>query len=588
MTDRDTIGREPITILEIDQDRCSLTYGVAPCQAALGVTGDDKCYNTRITCQDDANFTLSTLTLRFCSPMEDTGLHKSIVLIPSLVSVDTVPTEINIGGTNRDAGPLGRRAMITAKLQDHPYHDRLVDPYASERDFDAMEQGTFWSKWLARNPYHQGRALRVREGYVGQTLAEMRVRNYIIERIEGPTKGIVSIIAKDVLKLIESERAQAPIPNTGVLNAAIDDNDLALVLSPAGIGNAEYPTSGTARIGSELVTYTRSGNNVTITARAVRGTEATSHEAGDIFQDCLVISSVAVAQVIHDLLVDYAGVPEAYIPLADWEEEADTWLSGFNLSTVITQPTGVDKLIAEINEQATTFIWSDDEDQEIKLRATRPFFPVLDAAPYEVTQEANIVAGSFVLERKPDERISEIQIYYDQINPTGSVDDPTNYARFRQLIDDDAETSEQYGEKRVKTIFARFMDSANDASTNVVAQRILDRQRDPPTVVKFKMDAKDSGLRPGEVARITHRDIVDFDGAADPTLFQIVASQEEKTGHLFQFTGRTYLFSTNYGFITTNDFPDYSSASQAQKDDGGFIAVDALGFANGDAPYRIL
>ena len=200
------IGREPITIVEIDQDFCALTYGVSPCAAALGVTGATKCFNGIASCQDTDNFTLSALTLRFCTPIENTGLPKTLTVIPSLKSVTTVPTRINIGAADLQASPLGQRARITAEFRDHPYHDRLVDPYAAERDYDAAARGTFWSKWLARNPYHQGRSLRVRDGYVGQSLAEMRVRHYVIERIDGPTRGVVKVIAKDPLKLLDDNR----------------------------------------------------------------------------------------------------------------------------------------------------------------------------------------------------------------------------------------------------------------------------------------------------------------------------------------------------------------------------------------------
>jgi hypothetical protein len=44
------------TFVEIELPVCTLTYGESPCTAALGVTGDKKCFNTRKTCQDIANY----------------------------------------------------------------------------------------------------------------------------------------------------------------------------------------------------------------------------------------------------------------------------------------------------------------------------------------------------------------------------------------------------------------------------------------------------------------------------------------------------------------------------------------------------
>src|SRR3954465_10733275 len=53
------LGREPVTILEVDLDYCANTYGVAPCTAAVGVTGSAKCFNTRKTCQDANHYTIA-------------------------------------------------------------------------------------------------------------------------------------------------------------------------------------------------------------------------------------------------------------------------------------------------------------------------------------------------------------------------------------------------------------------------------------------------------------------------------------------------------------------------------------------------
>ena len=59
-----TPGREPVQFVEIRQPRCSRTFGVAPCMATG--TADQKCYNTRKSCRDPANFALgSPLALVF-------------------------------------------------------------------------------------------------------------------------------------------------------------------------------------------------------------------------------------------------------------------------------------------------------------------------------------------------------------------------------------------------------------------------------------------------------------------------------------------------------------------------------------------
>lgn len=65
--ERVKIGRHPVQIVELDIDYCTLSYGTAPCVAALGTTGFDKCFNTRKTCQDPDNYDPATKVYRFSS-----------------------------------------------------------------------------------------------------------------------------------------------------------------------------------------------------------------------------------------------------------------------------------------------------------------------------------------------------------------------------------------------------------------------------------------------------------------------------------------------------------------------------------------
>ena len=55
-TEAAKFGRIPVAFIECDMDYCGNVYGSSPCTASIGVTGDDKCYNTYATCQDTANF----------------------------------------------------------------------------------------------------------------------------------------------------------------------------------------------------------------------------------------------------------------------------------------------------------------------------------------------------------------------------------------------------------------------------------------------------------------------------------------------------------------------------------------------------
>ena len=110
---------DPVTLVEIDRDVCSLTFGVAPCTA----TGAP-CYNTWSTCADRPNFAVATQTIRFVKPRADVPL--AWAAIPSVMSASSVPTELNVGDVDATSGPLGKRAQASVTLQDHPTSDIVL------------------------------------------------------------------------------------------------------------------------------------------------------------------------------------------------------------------------------------------------------------------------------------------------------------------------------------------------------------------------------------------------------------------------------------------------------------------------------
>jgi hypothetical protein len=246
-----TEGKYVLTYVEIDVPRCALTYGSAPCTAALGVTGAIKCFNSLGTCQDRTNFDDEPVTLRFAAP--NSYLPKSITAIPCLKGVQFTPGSISLGED------LGVRSSIRVDFEEFKHNDVGHDKYLSERGYDPYTRGSFWSKFRVRNPYIQGRNLRLITGLLGQTYEQMEVRHFVIESFNGPNpdSGIYSITAKDVLKQLDSDRAQSPVLSNGALLSDIASGAAALTLSPSGIGSVEYRPKGYLAIGGkEIVAYT--------------------------------------------------------------------------------------------------------------------------------------------------------------------------------------------------------------------------------------------------------------------------------------------------------------------------------------------
>lgn len=582
------VGREPLQIIEIDQPLCSLTYSVAPCTAALGVTGDRKCFNTSKTCQDTANYDPSTtLTLRFAKPQQT--LPSDIFIIPSVASASTSPTEINVVGGDGSKGPLGVRAKLTVTFQDHPYSDILVDKYRTERNYIATDRGTFWSKFLARNPYYNQYVIRVKDGYVGQDLADMVTRTYFIEAISGPdASGRVTVEAKDVLKLADNDKAQAPKASPGELIVDYAEGASISTLRVTRAEATDYPAPGAVRVNDEIMRYTGVSTissteiNLTGITRSTDDTDPEDHDAGDRVQWCLEYVEERPDIIADDLLTNYGFVPASFIPTADWNSEAEIWLEQFRLTALITEPVGVNDLLGEITEQALFYIWWDERDQEIKLKALRPVFN----DPVSTLDDTNnILKGSVALRARPKERVSQVWVFFQQRNPTEKLDEEKNYRRIRIRIDGDAESDLQYGEPRIKKIYSRWIQT--DAVAIQTNAKILARFRDTPEYLSFRLDAKDRTTWSGDIIDATVDSIVDDTGATLSKRWQVISAEEIQPGEVVQYKAQFFEYQQvfKFGFWMESDAPTYANADEETRNLGCFWSdTDGL-MPNGDDGY---
>jgi hypothetical protein len=477
--------RKSLTYVEIDLDHCSLTYGVAPCTAAIPTTGAIKCFNSLGTCQDRANFTNVPVMVRF--GMRGVNyLPNTIECIPSMIGVNFTPATVSLGVD------LGLRATLDVSFKDHPSSDFdggiVWDKYLSERTYDPFKLGTFFGKFRARNPFLRGRAIRWITGYEGQTLVEMETRHFIIESFDGPKPdGTYSITGKDIFKLADGDRAQAPLLNQGFIVADITNVATAATLSPTGIGNAEYPASGTLAIGGkEIVTFTRSGDVLTLT-RAQHNTVAVAHTAQEKCQVCLIYTGQKVSAIIRDLFVTYAGVDSAFIDLTAWDIE-DTRYLGIVYTAIIANPTAVSDLVSELIKQAALVLWWNDIEEKIGFQVLRGVVP-----DEIIFNESNMIASSFNIEEQPDKRISQVWTFFAQINSLTTLDDEANYRSVALTVDLQAEAD--YGTPAIDKIFSRWIPVGGRAVALRLNDIQLGRYRDPPRVVNFElMRYNDSGV----------------------------------------------------------------------------------------------
>lgn len=581
-------GRTPITIVELDQDRCSLEYGVAPCTAELGVTGTRKCFNTLATCQDTQNFDPEPLTLRFGMSHGDLPLSDTYI-IPSVQSISTSPTRINVGGRQGRDKPLGRRADVRITLKDHPHGDNVVDPYVDERDYDPLTRGTFWSKWLRRNPFYTNRALRVLTGYAGQSLDEFQRREYRIERIDGPdSRGNVTIRAQDVLRLADNDKAQAPRISRGELLADLSDSATSMVVTGGAL--EQYNQGGTqaVRIGDEVIRYSSvsvdgAGDLVfTGLQRGSDNTEAQEHDEGDTVQACLEFDQAAPWDVAFELLTEYGNVPSEFIDFSQWQDEAGTWLSGLTVTRLITEPIGVTKLLGELSEQTLFFIWWDERAQLIPFRAVRP---AVGDVPL-ITQDGNLLQNETSAEVRPEQRASEVWVTYLPRDPVTDRDERENFRRTSARVDETAASPIEYGERQVYEVYSRWLET--EAQVDLLSFRLLARYRTPTAYLSFTLDAKDrDALSLGDAFDVEWKGFVDDTGAPRRVRYQIISEHENPPGERVQYEAQRFDFEIDARFGTwmVEGAPTYPNATEQERETGfwwgfedGTVGVNEEGY----------
>jgi hypothetical protein len=576
------LGKIPVQIIEIDQDYCSLSYGVGACNADTGVSGNAKCYNTYATCKSKDDYTLGTpLTISFAKPQSDLPDE---YLIPSVQSVSTSPTRINVGGRSGRDKPLGKRAQVSVNLQDHPHSDVLVDPYLTNRSYNPLENGTFWSKWLKRNPYYNGRSLRVKNGYYGQDLADYKTKHYVIESISLPdSRGKVTIKAQDVLRLADDDKAQAPSLSNGKLLA--DLNDTATTFTVTGGDISEYNQNSTqaVRINDEIIRYTSltvdgSGDLVFSGAtRASDGTEAQTHETDDNVQACLEYDNVRPDLIAKDLLLNYGNIDAAYIDDTAWSDEGTTWYGSIDGTRLLTEPVGVTQLLGELSEQFLFYIWWDEVEQLINFKAVAPQFET----PPAIDEENNILQNSAGLKADDELRVSEIWLSYLLKTPIEKIKERDSYKRVYARIDKTASSEFEYGERKVYEVYSGWID--NDTIAILLTQRLLTRYRNNPIRLTFELDAKDRDLiTVGQVFDITYRAFVDDNGVIQQKRYQAISVEETVAGEKIKVEAIKFDFDITFNASQwmASDAPTYDLATEPQKQNGAWWA-DADGKIDG-------
>jgi hypothetical protein len=417
-------------------------------------------------------------TLRFSKATS--YLPKAIEAFPNIIKIDHSPATVSLGED------LGTRATVKVTFEDVPHSDTGpgYDPYRLDRSYDPYMQGTHWGKFRARHAFLQGSPCRLIRGLEDQDLDSMENYHFVVESISGPSSNWqFEITGKDPLKLLDGDKAQAPFPNTGVLQDDENEGSLSLVLLPSGVGNLEYPTGSSFLInigGNDIWAATRSGDTLTIVEQFIFPPFNPSfHEAGQRVQVVLSYEGQDVADIIADLLITYAGIPPIYVPLDSWRTETASFLNTV-YTGYIAEPTSVKKLISELCEQAGVILWWDDAQQQINLQVVRQI-----STSAAAINSDNIMKGTFDAEDQPEKRASQIWTYFNQSDPTLPIDQENNYANIVVSLDSDAEAD--YAIPAIRKVYSRWIPNGGEVTAERLNELLLTRYRTAPRQFKFKV-----------------------------------------------------------------------------------------------------
>lgn len=570
------LERQTLQIVEIDLDACSLTYGQGSCPGAEAAGLE--CFNTFSTCDNAdtrAVFDKTTKTYRF-SKNQKTGIFGQVVF-PALQSVSTSAARISLGQTQQNSadalGSLGKRSRVTIKLKDFATSDRFEDPYVDGRSYDPVERGTFFGKLRARNPYYYGRALRVRNGYVGDAISAMPVRNYIITSWVGPdSSGNVTITAQDPLKLADEEFSLCPAPSNGRLGLDISDTYTGNVaFSAAGAGD-DYTSTGRICIGNEVMTYSiTDSDTINILSRGADGTEAASHSAGDTVQECFRVENAKAYTVAEYLMTMFADLNPDYITSEEWEAEIDRWFPSLLLTRTVPKPMSVASLLSEIANFGIVFWW-DEVDQKIRVKANRP--AAFSETFAELTDESDILEKTAKREDLEEQRISRALVWHGYIDPTQDMKSGDNYSRpLPAAIDVSAEGPNEYDQSRLIQVFLPWLGpEGNLVLAETIAVRLVNRYRNTPQRLTFHLDIKDRDQATlADLVKVTSRTLQDEFGSGLATEMQITSVEEIDPGMTLRIVAETYQFTGRFGFITENSQADYGASTAADREKLVFI-----------------
>ena len=603
--------RVPMQYVRLSLDFCDNAFGSNTFPSACTADSSAQpCFNTRETCQALQAYRLDSSGKRqyvFSQEMGDrlTGVEK--YAHSALISVSSAPTEIV------PTKGISLRSNVTIKLRDFMSTDTDADDHAASRSYITTDQGSYFTKFLARNPHYVGRTVEVFDGYVaydGSIQAQDGKKKYIIDSMF-LDNDVLTIKCKDPMTLADELKAKVPAPSPFTLKGSLAHgtvNGVQLRINEASDAtapqvHAEYGLSGYVRIEKEILAYTRAESDdhldFHVSGRESWGShellDGETYDAGEQVQKCVTFgeydgsgAGITINDVGYELLVNQAGVPAEACNnesggLYSWVDEKTNWLSSFRVDAILSEPKEVNKQLLQLGSMVGVNFFYDDLSAQIIMRAETPEIEVSDIV--RVTDD-HIIEDSYKLMQADKDRISRVYYYYNMRDHTEDRDKPKNFRNLYVNIDSDSETDFEYGKESNKVIYGWGVRESSVATS--VSQRILNRFKKTPISCSFKLDASYDQLSTGDHFYLSTRHITDIYGEQKiQTEMQVLSTKFDSKKQQFLIKAKQFRFGTlNQGKVTANDIGGFNAAN-ADNSTVGFNSLNDTtgGLGTEQSPY---
>jgi hypothetical protein len=400
--ERVKLSRIPCSYVKITLNKCSLTFGGAPCTA----TGNP-CYQTYGTCKDKTNYAQTTIDYKFTS--NDAPLPFKVGERPYIKTVSNLPTEI------KDEITVNQR--VNVELYDEPDSDVGLDPNYGTRAatyIDKAKNKSYFKKLLARHDNWYNKQIQVYEGFsVATNLSTLNFKRKFlgqIKSIDFSDGNMVKVEAVDLLKSLSD--VSYPHPTDSVnLKTPYDP-----AVSPwrMKVTHPENLTAGYVSIGESML-YVDSVDAITgkciITSIGDFHTPSTNHGKGAAVQQVGIYYPQSPFDIMQNLLITQASIDATSVDTAAFEK-MKTWPGReCHVTQVLAKPTNIGDMYEDLLRITECRSWV-DENQKITIG--RGFLKNSSYGWSELSDSANIVEGSEKVSLNADKSITQGSLEWDQ------------------------------------------------------------------------------------------------------------------------------------------------------------------------------